>query len=176
MERVGFVGLGTMGAAMAANICPGRVRAHRLEPHPSGRAADWPASARPRQRRRADLARDVDVIVICVSDTPDVEDVLFRGRRHRRGGAGSGTLVIDCSTDLAVGQTRGFGERLAEQGVHLVDAPVSGGSEGAQKGTLTIFVGGDAADVERAPAGPRGDGQDDHAPRAARQRPGRRRP
>jgi 3-hydroxyisobutyrate dehydrogenase len=58
-------------------------------------------------------------------------------------------LVIDCST-ISPGATRGFAERLAARGVAMVDAPVSGGSEGAQQGTLTIMVGGDAADVERA--------------------------
>jgi 3-hydroxyisobutyrate dehydrogenase len=61
----------------------------------------------------------------------------------------SGALVIDCST-ISPSASRGFAARLAEQGVGFVDAPVSGGSEGAQKGTLTIFVGGAAADVERA--------------------------
>ncbi len=83
-----------------------------------------------------------------MSDTPDVEDLLFRADGIAAG-AKAGTLIIDCST-ISPSATRGFGERLASTGVHLVDAPVSGGSEGAQKGTLTIFVGGDAADVERA--------------------------
>jgi 3-hydroxyisobutyrate dehydrogenase len=57
--------------------------------------------------------------------------------------------VIDCST-ISPSATRSFGERLVAKGITLVDAPVSGGSEGAQKGTLTIFVGGEAKDVERA--------------------------
>jgi 3-hydroxyisobutyrate dehydrogenase len=60
-----------------------------------------------------------------------------------------GSLVVDCST-ISPSATRGFAARLAEQGVGLVDAPVSGGSEGAQKGTLTIMVGGAESDVERA--------------------------
>ena len=84
----------------------------------------------------------------CVSDTPDVERVLF-GADGIAAGARPGHPRHRLLDDLAVGQ-RGFGERLAEQGIAIVDAPVSGGSEGAQKGTLTIFVGGDAADVERA--------------------------
>ena len=89
-----------------------------------------------------------DVVVVCVSDTPDVEAVLF-GADGVADGLASGGLVIDCST-IAPGATRGFAERLAARGVAMVDAPVSGGSEGAQKGTLTIMVGGAEADVERA--------------------------
>jgi 3-hydroxyisobutyrate dehydrogenase len=64
-------------------------------------------------------------------------------------GAGEGSLVIDMST-IAPSATRGFAARLAAQGVAMLDAPVSGGSEGAKQGTLTIFVGGEAADLERA--------------------------
>jgi 3-hydroxyisobutyrate dehydrogenase len=96
----------------------------------------------------ADVARATDAVVICVSDTPDVEAVLF-GPAGVAEGARAGQLVIDCST-ISPSATRAFATRLAANGVALVDAPVSGGSEGAQKATLTIFCGGDAADVERA--------------------------
>ena len=85
-----------------------------------------------------------DVVLVSVSDTPDVEAVLFGP-----GGLAEGSLVIDTST-ISPAATRSFAERLARQGVALVDAPVSGGSEGAQKATLTIFLGGDPAAVERA--------------------------
>jgi 3-hydroxyisobutyrate dehydrogenase len=77
-----------------------------------------------------------------------VEAVLFSDDGVAAG-ASAGSLVIDCST-IAPGETRSFAERLAETGIALVDAPVSGGSEGAQKGTLTIMVGGEEAAVERA--------------------------
>jgi 3-hydroxyisobutyrate dehydrogenase len=87
-------------------------------------------------------------VVICVSDTPDVEDVLF-GPSGIAEGAHEGQLVIDCST-VSPSATRDFAARLRERGVAMVDAPVSGGSEGAQKATLTIFCGGEPADVERA--------------------------
>ena len=86
--------------------------------------------------------------MICVSDTPDVDAVLF-APDGLAGGARSGTLVIDCST-ISPAATRDFAARLDESGIAMVDAPVSGGSEGAQKATLTIFVGGEPADVERA--------------------------
>jgi 3-hydroxyisobutyrate dehydrogenase-like beta-hydroxyacid dehydrogenase len=64
-------------------------------------------------------------------------------------GVAAGSLVIDCST-ISPETTRGLGKRLAERGVGMVDAPVSGGSEGARLGTLTIFVGGSDSDVARA--------------------------
>jgi 3-hydroxyisobutyrate dehydrogenase len=83
-----------------------------------------------------------------VSDTPDVEAVLF-GPDGVSAGAGEGSLIVDMST-ISPSATREFAERLATQGVAMIDAPVSGGSEGAKKGTLSIFVGGEAADLERA--------------------------
>ena len=147
MERVGFVGLGTMGVAMAANLARAGFPLSVWN-RTSGRAADLIALGATEAATAADLARGADVIVTCVSDTPDVERVLF-GPDGVAEGARAGTLVIDCST-ISPSATRGFGERLAAHGVRLIDAPVSGGSEGAQKGTLTIFVGGEAADVDRA--------------------------
>jgi 3-hydroxyisobutyrate dehydrogenase len=87
-------------------------------------------------------------VVICVADTPDVEAVLF-GPQGITEGAHDGTLVIDCSTIAPSGSWR-FAERLDVLGLAMVDAPVSGGSEGARNATLTIFVGGHERDVERA--------------------------
>ena len=147
MECVGIAGLGTMGAAMAANLLragfPLTVwnrTAERAEPL---RAAGAAVAATPR-----DLAAATDIVVTCLSDTPDVEAVLF-GPDGILAGGRQGSLVIDCST-ISPSATRGFAARLAERGIGFVDAPVSGGSEGAQKGTLTIMVGGETAAVERA--------------------------
>src|SRR4051794_30073359 len=147
MERVGFVGLGTMGAAMAANLARAGFPLTVWNRTP-GRAGDLVALGATEAQTPADLARDVDIVVSCVSDTPDVETVLL-GSDGVIAGAKSGLLVIDCST-ISPSATRSFGERLNAKGFRLVDAPVSGGSEGAQKGTLTIFVGGESDDVERA--------------------------
>ncbi len=147
MVRVGFCGMGTMGAAMAANLARAGLpltvwnRTEGKAGLPVSLGATEAATPR-------ELAAASDIVVICVSDTPDVEAVLFGGDGVAEGLA-SGGLVIDCST-IAPGATRAFAERLAARGVAMVDAPVSGGSEGAQKGTLTIMVGGEAADVERA--------------------------
>ena len=96
----------------------------------------------------ADVARASDIVVVCVSDTPDVEAVLF-GPDGIADGLASGGLVIDCST-ISPGATAGFAARLADAGIAFVDAPVSGGSEGAKLGTLTVFVGGEEAAVDRA--------------------------
>ncbi|MDP9484036.1 MAG: NAD(P)-dependent oxidoreductase [Chloroflexota bacterium] len=147
LESIGFVGLGTMGVAMAGHLAraghpltvwnrtPGR--ADGLAKLGATEAAD-PAS----------LAAASDAVVVCVSDTADVESVLF-GPVGVAEGLRPGALVIDCST-IAPGATRDFAGRLAARGATMVDAPVSGGSEGAQNATLTIFVGGAPADVERA--------------------------
>jgi 3-hydroxyisobutyrate dehydrogenase len=147
MERVGFAGLGTMGASMAANLLKAGAQLTVWNRTP-GRAAGLVAQGAAEAASPAELAREAAVIVVCVSDTPDVEAVLF-GADGVLTGAASGSLVIDCST-ISPEATRDFGRRLAERGIVMVDAPVSGGSEGARLGTLTMFVGGEDADVARA--------------------------
>jgi 3-hydroxyisobutyrate dehydrogenase len=139
--------MGTMGSAMAANLCRAgfEVRVWNRTPGRAELPLSLGATEAPDARS---LAAGSEVIVVCVSDTPDVADVLF-GSDGVAAGAASGSLVIDCST-ISPAETRSFAERLAQGGVALVDAPVSGGSEGAQKGTLTIMLGGSEADVERA--------------------------
>ena len=146
-ERVGFLGLGTMGAAMAANLARAGFAVTAWNRSP-GRAPELDALGVARAGTPADVAAATDVVVVCVSDTPDVEGVLF-GQDGAAGGARSGQLIVDCST-ISPSATRDFAARLAARGVDLVDAPVSGGSEGAQKGTLTIFCGGTSEAVERA--------------------------
>ena len=147
MERVGFAGMGTMGAAMAANLAragfPLSVwnrTAARAEPL---RGLGASIAATP-----AALAASADIVVTCLSDTPDVRAVLL-GEAGVASGARAGTLVIDCST-ISPSVSREIAAQLAGRGVRFVDAPVSGGSEGAANATLTIMVGGDGADVERA--------------------------
>jgi 3-hydroxyisobutyrate dehydrogenase len=147
MERVGFAGMGTMGAAMAANLARAGAPLTVWNRTP-GRAADVVALGAEESATAAELARRSAVVVICLSDTPDVEAVLF-GPAGIAEGLAAASLVIDCST-ISPEATRGFAARLAGQGVGYVDAPVSGGSEGAQKGTLTIMCGGSDDDVDRA--------------------------
>ena len=147
MERVGVIGLGTMGASMAANLLAAG--------HPTtvwnrtpGRAASLVGAGAAEAADPAAVAAGSDVVVVSVSDTPDVEAVLF-GVGGLAAGARPGLLVVDTST-ISPSATRDFAARLAALGIDFVDAPVSGGSEGARTATLTIFVGGDPAAVARA--------------------------
>ncbi len=144
---VGFVGLGTMGGAMAANAARADFEVSAWNRTP-GRAEDLQDLGVQLLESPAAVAAASDIVITMVSDTPDVEAVLF-GPSGVADGAKPGTLVVDMST-ISPSATRGFAERLATNGVSMLDGPVSGGSEGAKKGTLSIFIGGEAADLERA--------------------------
>jgi 3-hydroxyisobutyrate dehydrogenase len=145
--RVGFVGLGTMGGAMAANAARAGFEVTAWNRTP-GRAAELGDLGVSMAASPSAVAAASEIVITMVSDTPDVEAVLF-GADGVSSGAGEGSLVVDMST-ISPSATRDFAKRLAKGRVALLDAPVSGGSEGAKKGTLSIFVGGDAADLERA--------------------------
>jgi 2-hydroxy-3-oxopropionate reductase len=95
----------------------------------------------------AEVATQSDVVITMVSDTPDVEAVIFgpQGVVH---GAAAGSVVVDMSTISPVA-TRDFARQLAMRGVEMLDAPVSGGDVGAIAGTLSIMVGGRADVFER---------------------------
>ncbi|MEX1173733.1 MAG: NAD(P)-dependent oxidoreductase [Chloroflexota bacterium] len=147
MERVAFLGLGTMGAAMAANLARAGFAVTAWNRTP-GRASGLAELGVTVAATPAQAVADAALVVVCVSDTPDVEAVLF-GPDGVVDGARPGTLIIDCST-IAPSGSWDFAARLHERELAMVDAPVSGGSEGARNATLTIFVGGDARDVERA--------------------------
>ncbi len=133
-----------MGAPMARNLI---AAGHEVTVHNRTRSREEPVAelGASRAATPADASADADVVITMVSDTPDVQHVLFSDDGVASG-ARDGTVVVDMST-ISADATRGFGERLASVGVRLVDAPVSGGSEGAEKGTLTIMCGGDADDV-----------------------------
>ncbi|HEY7583349.1 MAG TPA: NAD(P)-dependent oxidoreductase [Acidimicrobiia bacterium] len=140
-ERIGFVGLGIMGRGMVANLAtkgyrpmvwnrtPGKADGLKVE------EADDLAS----------LAKGSDIIIICVSDTPDVVEVVS----GLTDGLSEGQLIIDHST-ISPLETRRLAMGLVERKIDWLDAPVSGGSEGAEKGTLTTMIGGSEADVKRA--------------------------
>jgi 3-hydroxyisobutyrate dehydrogenase len=146
-ENIGFIGLGIMGQGMARNLLKAGFpltvwnrTAAKTQPFVEAGAQ---AAATP-----ADLARRSEVIVICVSDTPDVEAVIL-GEQGVLAGVKPGSLVIDCSTISPI-VTKQLNQKLAAQGVAMLDAPVSGGSEGAAQGTLSIMVGGEAEAFNRA--------------------------
>ncbi|MGQ0603630.1 MAG: NAD(P)-dependent oxidoreductase, partial [Anaerolineales bacterium] len=147
IQTLGFIGLGIMGLSMAGNLLkasfPVRVW-NRSASKMDALAAEGATTA----SSPAELAAQCDVIFICVSDTPDVQAVVL-GENGVIHGAKPGALVVDMST-ISPAATREMAAALAAKGVSMLDAPVSGGSEGAAKGALTIMVGGKADDVERA--------------------------
>lgn len=146
-QKVGFVGLGTMGAAMAANLARAGFPLTVWNRTP-GRAGPLLALGAVEAPSPREVARASDVVVTCVTDSPQVAEVLF-GPDGLAEGLASGSMLIDCST-ISPASAREMAARLAVGGVAMLDAPVSGGSEGAVAGTLTIMVGGEPSDVERA--------------------------
>ncbi len=146
-ETIGFIGLGIMGRGMSRNLLKAGFplvvwnrTASRMTPlvEAGAQSATSPA----------DLAARCDIVITCVSNTEDVEQVLL-GEQGVIHGARPGTLVIDMST-ISPHATRQMAEKLAQRGLHMLDAPISGGSEGAANGTLAIMVGGEAEQVQRA--------------------------
>ena len=146
-QKVGFVGLGTMGAAMAANLARAGFQLTVWNRTP-GRAGPLVALGAVEAHSPLEVAQASDLVVTCVTDSPQVAEVLF-GPDGLAEGLVPGSLLIDCST-ISPASAREIGTRLKDQGVAMLDAPVSGGSEGAVAGTLTIMVGGEPTDVERA--------------------------
>jgi 3-hydroxyisobutyrate dehydrogenase len=147
MAKIGFVGLGIMGRGMAHNLVAAgfdTVVWNRT----ASRGDDLVAAGATWANSPAEVAEAADVVMVCVSDTPDVEQVVFS-----EGGISSGLqqggLIIDHSTISPVA-TQEFAGRIAELGAHWIDAPTSGGSEGAENGTLTIMIGGSPEQIERA--------------------------
>jgi 3-hydroxyisobutyrate dehydrogenase len=143
--KTGFIGLGAMGLPMAANLARAGLlagawnrtasRTAELAAMTGVAAFDDPES----------LAAECDAIVLCVSADQDVLDLVERIRPALR----PGTVVIDCST-VSADTARSAAASLAAAGVDFLDCPVSGGVEGARKGTLAIMCGGDAAAFEQA--------------------------
>ena len=145
--RIGFAGMGIMGHGMAGCLLRdghdvmvwNRTRSRTDDLAAVGASvADTPNQ----------LAEACDIIFMCVSDTPDVEEVTLGdvGLIH---GLSEGKLVVDHST-ISASATRRLADKVGDVGASWVDAPVSGGSEGAVNGTLSIMVGGEAVDIERA--------------------------
>jgi 2-hydroxy-3-oxopropionate reductase len=144
--KVGFIGPGIMGRPMALNLMKGGhklwVYARRPEAMQALVAAGATACA-----SAAEVAKHADVIFTMVSDTPDVESVIF-GETGVAKHARSGSVIVDMST-ISPTATKVFAERLAKQNIEMLDAPVSGGETGAINGTLSIMVGGKTQVFER---------------------------
>jgi len=145
--KVAFIGLGTMGIGMSLNILKAGhdVTVHNRTRQKEEAVAKKGAKRAPSPREAAEGA---EIIVTMVSDTPDVEEVVL-GANGVIHGAPQGAIVIDMST-ISPAATRQMAEKLGKKGIKMLDAPVSGGPEGAQNGTLAIMVGGDVADFKTA--------------------------
>ncbi len=148
IKHVGYVGLGIMGAAMAGNLLKAGFKLTVWNRTPAKADALVAMGADLADSPAGVAALGAQAICVNVTDTPDVEAVLF-GPDGVSVGAREGALIIDCST-IAPSGSWDFAARLRERSLAMIDAPVSGGSEGARNATLTIFVGGERDDVERA--------------------------
>lgn len=145
-EKIGFIGTGIMGAPMAHNLLKAgyevavhnrtKVKADRLI---AGGAA-WADSP-------ADVAKDSNIVITCLPDTPDVEQVLL-GQKGVIEAAKPGLICIDMST-ISPAATKEMGTELAVKGVTLIDAPISGGEIGAIEAKLSIMMGGPKKAVEK---------------------------
>ncbi|SDI10518.1 2-hydroxy-3-oxopropionate reductase [Actinokineospora alba] len=147
MTTIGFIGLGIMGGPMAANLVKAGydvVGCNLTQPPvdrlvaAGGRAASGIAEA----------TRDADIVITMVPDSPDVEDAVL-GDDGVLANAKPGLLLIDCSS-IRPATSRAVAEAAVAQGVRVLDAPVSGGEQGAIDATLSIMVGGEASDFETA--------------------------
>jgi 2-hydroxy-3-oxopropionate reductase len=146
-ERIGFIGLGIMGRSMAANLV---AAGHHV--------LVWNRSSEPQRALIElgaegacgpdELAREVDVVITMLSDDAALRAVL-EGEHGVLAHAPPGTLVIDMST-VSPALSKELAGTAARRQVRMLDAPVSGGDVGAREGTLSIMVGGEAEDVERA--------------------------
>jgi 3-hydroxyisobutyrate dehydrogenase len=146
-EKVGFIGLGIMGQGMARNLMEAGFELNVWNRTPSSMDPFCEAGARCCSSP-ADVAAHSDIIITCVSNTADVEEVILRENGIIYG-AREGSLVIDMST-ISPETTKYIAGALRQKGVEMLDAPVSGGSEGAANGTLSIMVGGESEQFDRA--------------------------
>ena len=146
-QRIGFIGLGIMGAPMAANLVKAgyQVTGYNRSPAAAHRLAGLGGHA---AMSIAEAVRNADVVITVLPDTPDVEAVVL-GDDGVLAHAPDGLLQIDMSS-ISPAASRAIAERATAVGVRSLDAPVSGGEQGAVEGTLSIMVGGDAAVVEAA--------------------------
>jgi len=140
MAKVGFIGPGIMGAPMAANLLKG---GHELFVYGRRTVPDSLLEAGAKRcASPKEVAGQAEYVFIIVSDTPDVEQVLF-GEDGVASGLGKGQVVVDMSS-ISPMATKEFASKINALGSKYLDAPVSGGEVGAKAGSLTIMVGGPA--------------------------------
>ena len=149
MTTVAFLGLGAIGRPMAARLAAAPDLSLAVWNRTAERARAFAAETGARHATSpADAARGAEVVITCLPVSSDVESLLD-GMDGLIAGLAAGALLVDCTSgDPAT--SRRIAARLAKHGVGFLDAPVSGGTSGAEQGTLTVMVGGDAALVDRA--------------------------
>ncbi len=148
-DRIGFIGLGIMGRPMAGNLMKAGFPLtvwNRSRPGIEELVREGAAEG----SDPADVARRSDIVITIVGDSPDVEEVAL-GPGGIIEGAHRGLAYVDMTT-MSPQVTRRIAERLAEAGIEMLDAPVSGGQQGAIDGTLSIMVGGRKETLERCRA------------------------
>jgi 3-hydroxyisobutyrate dehydrogenase len=147
-EIIGFAGLGIMGTGMVRNLAA-KNHTVKVWNRTASKAQELAASIKiGHAATLPELAKDSTVLMLCVTNTADVEQVLF-GENGAASALKPGSLIIDCST-ISPKATEEIANKLRERGIGFVDAPVSGGSEGAAQGTLSIMAGGTDQDFQRA--------------------------
>ena len=151
MEKIGYIGLGIMGKPMVENLTKAEHKVNvcaRRQASVEALNIDNKTDSIKAFSSPAELANASTIIISCVSDTPDVEEVLTgpKGVIH---GVQAGSLVIDMST-ISPGATRSMAAQFTQKNTSLMDAPVSGGEVGAIDATLSIMAGGEAKDFDRA--------------------------
>ena len=136
--KIGYIGLGLMGNPCTKNLLKAGYEVHIWGRRPESTAPLEQLGAKVCPSL-ADVAAGVDIVFLNVSNTCDVEEVIFSEHGLAAGGK-NGLIIVDMGTISAIA-TRDMAKRLAPFGITLVDAPVSGGTIGAEQGTLTIMVG-----------------------------------
>ena len=147
LERIGFVGLGVMGAPMAGNLV-GAGATVTVYDRVRGAVEALAAAGATAADGLREVAEAADVVILMLPDSPDVEAVVL-GEGGLAATLGEGKLLIDMST-IAPATARAVHAALADRGVEAVDAPVSGGEPGARSGELSIMAGGSEAAFARA--------------------------
>lgn len=144
-QAVGFVGLGVMGRPMGRNLLKAGFPLVIYDLNNSA-VAELAAEGARSARELRDVAA-AGIVITMLPDAPDVEAVVF-GKDGLAETMSAGSVLIDMSS-ISPAAAKNIARHLSERGIHMLDAPVSGGYQGAQAGTLSIMVGGDPAVLEQ---------------------------
>ncbi|MFW5980741.1 MAG: 2-hydroxy-3-oxopropionate reductase [Halanaerobiaceae bacterium] len=139
MKKIGFIGVGIMGMPMAKNLIDAgyELIAYDIDENSLNEIVDYGAK---RGESSRGIAQNCEVIITMLPDSPDVKDVVL-GEKGIIEGVSEGQVYIDMSS-IAPLVSREVAEKLEKKGVEMLDAPVSGGQEGAEAGTVAFMVGG----------------------------------